>query len=775
MDQGTGISIGRPTTHQGDLTKLPRALTPLLELPQWGVWRWTSKAGGGWQKPPYRSCNPLRNLSTGDPDTWSTYADALAAVQAKEADGISFVLTPEGDIAAADLDHCRDPGTGSLSEWAQGLIDQAASYVEITPSGTGLRIIGTAIGEKLHRKFDLPGAGKLAALELFRRTHKAITVTVLEVGHSRQLGNIDRLLNRAATWAEANKRKPDAAPVNGFGRNSASPYCVEEIDRIIREGALDGANRSSVFHTIVGHLCGCGWSVERIVARLEQFPDGIAGRYIGEGRLSGEVARSFEKYRTRRIIGDRPPWSGGWQEPTPTAGPREEESSPGLKDEPPGKNVERDDEGESPDEESYEPLHDEPEDDDEEEPPGDEPDHDEADQQDSKLPLLYAHGDPDPRPVRSWLVKHLFPQIGHGLISGQWGTYKTFVTFDLAACVMTGQPFLNRRISRQSGVLFVAAEGAGEVRLRINAVVREKCAMQRAPFRWYEVAPTLLQRGAVDTLVAMAKRAETSLQQEFGLPLGLVIIDTIAASAGYNEAGAENDNAVGQAVMNVLAQVAEQMKCCVLGVDHFGKNISAGTRGGSAKESSAEVVLAVLGERDPGGRVANTRVALRKVRGAQQGEEFYFMVRRVEDPEPDEDGDPVSTLVIDWQSAPPAVGQAKPEADPWQDSRQSDTRQALVLLRRVLMAVLADKGTPQQLEPDSPTRQAVDLRILRTEFCAQVAADGTPEQKRDFRKKKFRRALDHAQEKGLVGIREIGALTYVWLTTPDRGDEDDAL
>jgi hypothetical protein len=449
-------------------------------------------------------------------------------VQAKEADGISFVLTPEGDIAAADLDHCRDPGTGSLSEWAQDLIDQADSYVEVTPSGTGLRIIGTAIGEKLHRKFDLPDAGKLAALELFRRTHKAIAVTGLEVGHCRQLDNIDRLLNRAVTWAEANKRKPDAAPVNGFGGNGASPYSVEEIDRIIREGAPDGANRSNVFHAIVGHLCGCGWGVERIVARLEQFPDGIAGRYIGEGRLSSEVARSFEKYRVPKIVGDWAPWTGGWREPTPTAEPGEEKPSSGLKDE------------------------------------------------------------------------------------------------------------------------------------------------------------------------------------------------------------------------------------------------------RSAKESSAEVVLAVLGERETGGRVANTRVALRKVRGAQQGEEFYFTVRRVEDPEPDEDGDPVSTLVIDWQPAPPP-GQAKPETDPWQDSRQSDRRQALVLLRRVLMAVLTDKGTPQQIEPNGPTRQAVDRRILRTEFCTQVAADGTPEQKRDFRKKKFQRALDHAQEKGLVGIREIGAVTYVWLTTPDRGDEDDAL
>jgi len=29
----------KPTTHQGDLAKLPRALTPLLERPQWVVWR----------------------------------------------------------------------------------------------------------------------------------------------------------------------------------------------------------------------------------------------------------------------------------------------------------------------------------------------------------------------------------------------------------------------------------------------------------------------------------------------------------------------------------------------------------------------------------------------------------------------------------------------------------------------------------------------------------------------------------------------------------------
>ena len=30
------------------------------------------------------------------------------------------------------------------------------------------------------------------------------------------------------------------------------------------------------------------------------------------------------------------------------------------------------------------------------------------------LPPLYAHGDPDPRPLKSWLIKHLMPAAGTG-------------------------------------------------------------------------------------------------------------------------------------------------------------------------------------------------------------------------------------------------------------------------------------------------------------------------------------------------------------------------
>ena len=96
-------------------------------------------------------------------------------------------------------------------------------------------------------------------------------------------------------------------------------------------------------------------------------------------------------------------------------------------------------------------------------------------------------------------------------------------------------------------MLLIAAEGADEVRLRLDAVVRAKCGgMARAPLRWYETAPMLLHKGSAETLIAMARQADASLRQEFGLPLGLIVIDTIAACAGYTKTGDENETPSGR-------------------------------------------------------------------------------------------------------------------------------------------------------------------------------------------------------------------------------------
>jgi hypothetical protein len=65
---------------------------------------------------------------------------------------------------------------------------------------------------------------------------------------------------------------------------------------------------------------------------------------------------------------------------------------------------------------------------------------------------------------------------------------------------------------------------------------------------------------------------------------------------------------------------------------------------------------------------------VRKCRGGRTGQEYYFGVREVQLPELDEDGEPVTTLVIQWgaQQQQPV----KPVQDLWQEDRKTETRQA---------------------------------------------------------------------------------------------------
>jgi hypothetical protein len=474
----------------------------------------------------------------------------------------------------------------------------------------------------------------------------------------------------------------------------------------VREGAPPGSNRSDVFHAIVGHYVGCGWQADRIFDHLQRHPDGISSRYLREERLDREIARSVEKYAKLEwpLSGGASGWTGREVPPEPKA-PVQEKEPPPIDIDPdldtPDRDVEYEDDEPGDDE-----LGDGGDDLDEEVP-----------EQDPKLPPLLAHGDPDPRPLKTWLIKHMIPEVGHGLISGQWGTGKTFAFFDLAASLNTGQPWLGHVVKRQCGVLLIAAEGGDEVRLRLDAVVREKCGnMARAPFRWYETAPLLLQKGAVAKLIAMARQAEASLQKEFGLPLGLIGIDTIAACAGYTRAGDESDNAVGQAVMNVLKTVARELGCFVLGIEHFGKDLLAGTRGASSKESSGDVVLACLGDKQISGNVTNTRLAIRKHRGGRQGQEYPFQLRVVEALEKDEDGDPITTMVVDWLPAGAAAARAQSEPDTWAQPRRQDQRTAVLRLKRVLMTILAEQGVDLSIPPDGPTVRMVDQELVRKDF-----------------------------------------------------------
>jgi hypothetical protein len=124
----------------------------------------------------------------------------------------------------------------------------------------------------------------------------------------------------------------------------------------------------------------------------------------------------------------------------------------------------------------------------------------------------------------------------------------------------------------------------------------------------------------------------------------------------------------------------------------------------------------------------------------------------------DDDGDPVTAPVIDWQAT--------------QQSAQADARwtPSMQVLRRVLMTTLVDCG--QNLRPflDGPEVRACDMELVRREFYRQYPADGTDKQKSDARRKAFSRSIKDTTARGLVATREVDGVQLIWLAAQDAGN-----
>jgi hypothetical protein len=85
-------------------------------------------------------------------------------------------------------------------------------------------------------------------------------------------------------------------------------------------------------------------------------------------------------------------------------------------------------------------------------------------------------------------------------------------------------------------------------------------------------------------------------------------LSSLMPAAGFKDA---NDASENQRVMDVLTNVAMEAETLVLAVDHFGKDVTTGTRNSSVKEAAVDAVLALLADRDLAGNVSNPRLAIR--------------------------------------------------------------------------------------------------------------------------------------------------------------------
>lgn len=121
-----------------DVTRIPEELKA---IPHWVCWRKDPprKQGAKPVKVPIDAKTGANGSST-DAATWSSLDAALRRMEADGLAGVGFVLTTAVGLVVLDLDRCVDARTGEVEPWAVKLVERLGSYVEVSPSGTGLHI-----------------------------------------------------------------------------------------------------------------------------------------------------------------------------------------------------------------------------------------------------------------------------------------------------------------------------------------------------------------------------------------------------------------------------------------------------------------------------------------------------------------------------------------------------------------------------------------------------------------------------------------------------------
>lgn len=225
------------------------------------------------------------------------------------------------------------------------------------------------------------------------------------------------------------------------------------------------------------------------------------------------------------------------------------------------------------------------------------------------------------------LVKKLVPLTGITFLGGQSGAGKTFAAVDLAVALASGMPFFGHAVEERVGTVILAGEGGGTLSSRVNAARLARGIEQSLPIAWAENISDLTDKAAMAATVDSLKQADRAFRGRDGVRLGLVIVDTLAASFSMKD---ENSNAEATAIIRALKELSGALSVAVMPVHHYGKGQETGLRGASAWRAGSDAVLSVLADRDQiTGHVGNRRLALTKSRIGTEGWSAAFDLKFV--------------------------------------------------------------------------------------------------------------------------------------------------
>jgi KaiC/GvpD/RAD55 family RecA-like ATPase len=242
-------------------------------------------------------------------------------------------------------------------------------------------------------------------------------------------------------------------------------------------------------------------------------------------------------------------------------------------------------------------------------------------------------------------VEDLLCAENMSVVYGDSNSGKTFFMVDVAMHVACDMEW-NGRIVEQGGVVYVAAEGPNSVKMRVETFKRHHGLVgQDIPFAIIGSQVDLRSEdGDTSKLINTINAAAAQIEEQHGIPVRLVVIDTLSrVMAGGNENASED---MGALVRN-LDRIKLTTGAHVCTVHHCGKDASKGARGHSLLRAATDTEIEVAKDGDAG----ITRARVTKQRDLPTGAEFAFTLKVIE-LGTNRHGKPVTSCVIEPTDAP---------------------------------------------------------------------------------------------------------------------------
>ena len=205
------------------------------------LWRYEQQ-GERRTKMPYNPNFPQERAKSNDQTTFSPIGKATAAAEQGRFDGIGIGIF--GSLAGIDIDRCIDDA-GKLSPMAQDIVQTMNAYTEISPSGTGLRILFYAPGFSYDKdSYYIKESKQGLEIYIAGMTQRYLTVTGNTMRNSDLVDRSKELQLVLDKYMKRKREQPADADAWQYTRATSST-AAELTDRELLDIAMNAKNGST--------------------------------------------------------------------------------------------------------------------------------------------------------------------------------------------------------------------------------------------------------------------------------------------------------------------------------------------------------------------------------------------------------------------------------------------------------------------------------------------------------------------------------------------------